>query len=346
MREQGEGDHLKILVVFTGGTIGSSVREGYISPEKEGKYTLLEKYEEEYGKIHEFITLQPYTILSENLTGESLQKLKDTLVFAIDKEYDGIIVTHGTDTLQYSAAMAGYALGNASKPVIFVSSNYVLEDERANGYDNFVYAIEELSKGDKHGVYVSYRNQDGRCYLHRGTRVLPHLPCNDEVFSLMQRGLNKGRPAGRTQEEAWERINGLDIEYEDEIDSFREWKASNSSGIVRVYSYPGMTYPILGKDVRAVMLDAYHSGTICMETGNRKQFFEQAKQEGIPVFLAGANYDMDYESVKDLEQYNILVLPMASPIALYMKLWMAMDMGLEAEKVVYKSLAGDLIPKY
>ena len=63
------------------------------------------------------------------------------------EKYDGIIITHGTDTLQYTSAMLGYMFDDVSIPIVLVSSNYVLEDKRANGLIN-------LSKADMETVYL------------------------------------------------------------------------------------------------------------------------------------------------------------------------------------------------
>ena len=52
--------------------------------------------------------------------------------------YDGVIITHGTDTLQYTAAFTGYIMAGAQIPIVLVSANYVLEDVRSNGVDNFI----------------------------------------------------------------------------------------------------------------------------------------------------------------------------------------------------------------
>ena len=38
------GDFMKILVVFTGGTIGSSVSDGWISPDDSMKYRLISEF--------------------------------------------------------------------------------------------------------------------------------------------------------------------------------------------------------------------------------------------------------------------------------------------------------------
>ena len=132
---------MKILVIFTGGTIGSTVSGDYISTDGNKPYVILEKYNAQYPNDIEWDTVSPYTILSENVTCKTYSVLYDTVKDALNKEYDGIIITHGSDTLQYSAAFLSLVLGTDTVPVLLVSSNYVLEDERANGMDNFRCAV-------------------------------------------------------------------------------------------------------------------------------------------------------------------------------------------------------------
>lgn len=49
---------MRILTVFTGGTIGSSLSEGAISPKTENAFLLLNLYKEKYGAA-EFDTVAP-----------------------------------------------------------------------------------------------------------------------------------------------------------------------------------------------------------------------------------------------------------------------------------------------
>ncbi|MDE5995625.1 MAG: asparaginase [Eubacterium sp.] len=100
---------MKILVMFTGGTIGCSSNEGVISPNEENTKLLLELYKKEYEKNVDFEIAEPYYKLSENNTGKTLERLISAVCDAVKKNYSGIIVTHGTDTLQYSAAALSYA---------------------------------------------------------------------------------------------------------------------------------------------------------------------------------------------------------------------------------------------
>jgi len=153
--------NMKILVMFTGGTIGSCLQDGYISPDEDNNYRLINMYREKTGDTQEFDLSEPYTTLSENLNGTHLQMLIREVANQIEADkYDGIIVTHGTDTLQYSAAALSIMFDKVGIPIILVSSNYPLEDERANGVSNFEGAVKYIQNKGKAGVYVSYVNAD------------------------------------------------------------------------------------------------------------------------------------------------------------------------------------------
>ena len=71
---KGEEQKLSILVIFTGGTIGSTVSDGYISTDASKTYKLLELYKPRNHHHVTFDIVEPYTLLSENLTGEHLAK--------------------------------------------------------------------------------------------------------------------------------------------------------------------------------------------------------------------------------------------------------------------------------
>ncbi|MDE6111619.1 MAG: asparaginase domain-containing protein, partial [Eubacterium sp.] len=165
---------MKILIMFTGGTIGCSSSGGVISPNEENTKLLLELYKKEYSKDVDFEITEPYYALSENNTGKTLEHLISAVCDAVNMDYSGIIVTHGTDTLQYSAAALSYALGNKTIPVLLVSSNYVLTDKKANGLSNFAAAVDFIQNGYGKGVFVPYKNSDNKVYVHRASRLLQH----------------------------------------------------------------------------------------------------------------------------------------------------------------------------
>lgn len=329
---------LRILVIITGGTIGSTVKGDYISPHGEKPYKIIEAYRAAADTAEiEFATKVPYLGLSENLTGESVGALLSCVKESLQEDYDGIIVTHGTDTLQYSAAAAGYLTGAATVPVIFVSSNYVLEDARANGLPNFSAAVAFIREKQGKGTFISYRNRDGITYLHRAGRALPQLPYGDEIFSMFgqyygcyQKGKFQKNAAYQALPDSWQNAGDFDRK------SF-----STGSSICRIFPYPGMCYQKNVPECRAILLDTYHSGTICNLTEGMENFFEQAYEKKIPVYRVGASAGMDYESIKELEHYHIRTLPQISPVAAYMKLWFLLD---EREELLFQSRGEDIVP--
>lgn len=308
---------MKILVVYTGGTIGSTLGADYVSPDEGKAYVLIEQFRKCREGNEDFEYATPYTILSENLTGEHIRCLGNCILEALNKDYDGIIVLHGTDTLQYSAAAVSYALIDVRIPVVFVSSNYVLEDERANGLENFSCGVDFIENHRGKGVFVVYRNMDGKVYVHRGTRVLPHLPYSDEVFSVLGQYYGVYEEGKYRENEAYQGSGRQNAPL--------CLPGSRSAGVVRIIPYPGMGYPALHGRVKAVLLDSYHSGTICGTSNELKEFLKTAGELSIPVFLTGADAGADYESIREWEDSGVMVLPPASNVAMYVKLWMLTD---------------------
>ena len=110
---------MKIGVVFTGGTIGSRTN-GSVVELGGAPYSLLEGAG--YPGV-EYITAEPYTILSEELGAGELCLLAKC-VRDIMCRCDAVIVTHGTDSLVYTAAFLSYTFADAKMPIYIVSSGF------------------------------------------------------------------------------------------------------------------------------------------------------------------------------------------------------------------------------
>ena len=151
----------KILVVFTGGTIGSTAAEGTINTSSEAPFKLLQQFQQHYKNNRQiyFSTVQPLQILSENLAPCVWQMLITAIESQQHDQYDGIIVTHGTDTLAYTAAALSFYFNAIKIPMLLVSSDYPLDDTRANGLENFMCAVEFILQNIQAGIFVPYRNR-------------------------------------------------------------------------------------------------------------------------------------------------------------------------------------------
>ena len=306
----GNDDMKKILIVFTGGTIGSTVQNGWISPNQKSKYLLLETYSEHNSGV-KFDTVEPYTVLSENLSAEHLNKLTDCVCDNVGK-YDGIIVTHGTDTLQYSAAALSYAVGSSSPPVILVSSNYPLDDSRANGHANFKAAVDFIKGSYGKGVYISYRNTDGNVYFHSGTNTISHREMDDCVYSL-------GFSNYASYDEKSIKINN---EYPlPKISPHGKLALIENPQILVIDSHPADSFDYCIDESKAVIIKPYHSGTLNTANINFCNFCKKCRKNNIPVYAVNIPDGVTYESSREFEDLGITPLKNTAFCNAYIKIW-------------------------
>lgn len=309
---------MKLLFIFTGGTIGSAARNGRISVDGSTQRLLLEKYAARYPFDFRYDTLSPFTELSENFSGAHIAGII-TAVSARVKDYDGIIVTHGTDTLAYTASALGLALGNECVPVCLVSSAYPLDDEKENGIDNLYGAIALIKSGKEKGVFVPYQNErGGDITVHRATRLSTSLALLHQVYSVNDTPYGFVPPCGNFYKNP---------AFKEALDALPPPSAAlteRSRGILRVHPYPGMIYPEVPSSTNAILLDTYHSGTVDGKSAAARAFLQSAKEKGIPVFVTG---NTTYESAEIFDEFGVTRLSL-SPITAYMKLWLYGDPAL------------------
>lgn len=137
----------KILVIGTGGTIGSIKGE---SIHLDIPFKILDYMNFEST---EFDCVSPFTVLSENMSLELWQKLINYIKGVDFSRYKGIIVLHGSDTLSFTGALLANMFYN--KPIVVVASDKPLEDKTANGFKNFENAVRYIESGIDR-VYISY----------------------------------------------------------------------------------------------------------------------------------------------------------------------------------------------
>jgi L-asparaginase len=310
-----------ILVVFTGGTIGSATSEGTINTSSAAPFKLLQLFQEHYQnhqKIH-FDTIQPLQILSENLAPAAWKTIIEAIETARPDRYDGIIITHGTDTLAYTAAALGFYFNAAQIPMLLVASDYPLDDSRANGLENFICAIEFIQQIKKPGVFVPYRNQQQPTQLHRGARLACSLQLSGDFFSVQNKSYMQ------FENGQFSLLNPPTTQT-----STINLRPNFSNRILMIKPYPGLNYDHFNLDnVDAVLHDLYHSGTACASAQWGKnhslpEFIKRCLEQGIKVYLAPAIKSADaYQSTRALIEQGAEMIWNMSIEAAYVKLMLA-----------------------
>jgi L-asparaginase len=95
-----------------------------------------------------------FTIDSSDITPRHWQILAEK-IFESHENYDGFVITHGTDTLQYSAAALSFMLADFDKPVIFTGSMLPPDAEGSDAADNLALAL-TAARDSESGVHVAF----------------------------------------------------------------------------------------------------------------------------------------------------------------------------------------------
>lgn len=174
----------KILLILTGGTIGSRIdNNGNISPSSEP--LLLNKCRSKLPADIEFSVLEPLCVLSENMTLKDRESLIQEVLKADTNLYDGIIIAHGSDTITYTASLTAMALRHIEIPIVFIASDKVLSDPLSNGPDNFISAVDFITDGVvKRGCYICYKDSVDRNAVYLATRLCESEPIFDSFHSI------------------------------------------------------------------------------------------------------------------------------------------------------------------
>ena len=298
---------MKIAVIFTGGTIGSCIKDDFIGVDNKMQYVLLKNYENDNEIV--FDTSSPYSILSENLSAKELNLLQKEIAEKLSQDFDGIIVTHGSDTLQYSSTAIENAFGDCKIPVLFVSADYPLEDNRSNGFANFKCAVEFIRNKISNGVFVSYKNDDENITnIHIPSKLLGHNELNANVYSIDKSPFAQYDGNFTVNDVYSSKGNGI-VNY------------SEDSQILVVSSVPADNYSYSLENVEAILFKPYHSATL--NTSNEKlvSFCKSATEKRIPMYVLGAKSETGYESTRIYKDLNINILPYGTFVSAYMKLW-------------------------
>ncbi len=333
----------KILVILTGGTIGSTILGNDMDVTKESPYKLIHLYHQMYGGEEKFEVRQPLTVLSENMQPKLWNALCHAMCEIDYNNYRGIIVAHGSDTLAYSSALLGMLLGNVPVPVVLTAGNYPLEDKRSNGLINFRGAVELIDGGIVGGVYTVYQTNHREMLVYLATRLQEADAYCDQFdsfgkvpFGEIKKGEFVPFPAGiNPGMKDLEGAKGLKVYG---CPDFQK-------DILMLRPYPGLCYDNITFERKpaAVLHYLYHSATACIlgETYSFLHFLERCRKEEIPVYTASYKEDEErlYVTAREVMEMGAIPMGSISAEAAYMKLQILYNMSLaDREELIRRNI--------
>ncbi|RRJ33721.1 Glu-tRNA(Gln) amidotransferase subunit GatD [Halocatena pleomorpha] len=174
-----------ISLISTGGTIASTVdyRTGAVTSQFDAE-DVLRAVPDLAGRAN-YRGRVVTNILSENMTPEVWQDLAWAVYEEIDAGADGVVVMHGTDTMQYTASALSFML-DTPVPIVFTGSQRSADRPSSDNVMNAVCAV-EAAKSDCAEVLVCMHEteNDTTCALHRGTRVRKNHTSRRDAFETI-----------------------------------------------------------------------------------------------------------------------------------------------------------------
>lgn len=247
-----------VLIIFTGGTISMTPDEktGALRPAhiEQFKQFMPELF---HSGIH--VDMLPFDpLIDSSDVNPPIWSQLAHLIYDNYNHYDGFVITHGTDTMAYTASALSFMLENLSKPVVLTGSQLPVGVLRSDAKENLLTSIEIAAEQDEEGnaivpeVCIFFEAK-----LYRGNRCTKK---NSEHFAAFK-SYNYEPLA----------IVGVHIHYFQHLIHYPDLKASlklrtkidHNVAILKLF--PGISEQTVNailntEGLRAVILETYGSG--------------------------------------------------------------------------------------
>ncbi|MBR4290935.1 MAG: asparaginase [Oscillospiraceae bacterium] len=141
----------KILLLTTGGTIASVPGGEGLEPHRSD---VMERELEQLRTYYDITVRDVMCLDSSNIRPEEWQTIACS-IFEYRTGFDGIVVSHGTDTMAYTASAVTFMLPNIDLPVVFTGSQLPLADMLSDGPDNLRTAFAMAASGHP-GIFLAF----------------------------------------------------------------------------------------------------------------------------------------------------------------------------------------------
>jgi len=288
----------RICLLHTGGTIGMiEDTNGILTPPQTP--TDLRKLVPELEQVADIDFVPLFNKDSTNIFPCDWTTMAHNVFQRRNRGYDGFVISHGTDTMHFSASALSFALGkNLPFPVVFTGAmaipSVLYGDARTNLVRAIYTALSNLSE-----VVIAFGNR-----IFRGCRTQKKdYPCSAPFYSPMLPPLGEFSPEiilrGHAKSRPKSEIPSPDIDLRPDF----------ASGVLPIPMVPGLEpqliEPIMESDTcKGLVIQAFGAGNI----PNRQPYpfnhlVQQATQLGKPVlittpFISGSPYGPGFEAVQ------------------------------------------------
>ncbi len=329
----------KIAVITTGGTIGSVLTANSVVVEPSLKH-LAQQIELSRKQLDCDIQLySPLNKSSENFRPGDWHDLLAALEQASNSDCDGIVVTHGTDTMEYSAAAVMCCAKLWAKKICFTGAYYPPHSAKSDASVNLMGALAwACESSPKRGVAVSFSRGEQQPVEILNAFGLKSMLYDERHFS------SSGNSFARYDKSNIVHLLGSKQEASPQLPIIsipsRENIGSASSRVAFLHLYPGIDRKLLSAvvaDREVLVLQAYHCGTGPADENSDLLEFVRTHAENTSILMAGYSEDLieiPYQSSIELIQAGMRLYKNMPAYYLYVYSLMGLAAGLDAPSLV------------
>lgn len=331
----------KILLLSTGGTIASRIdyRTGSVTPALSAQE--LNASVPELAEIANIDAEVLFSEYSENITPEHWIKIAEKIDSLAKTDYAGILVAHGTDTTQYTAAFLSFALAGFPKPIVLVGSQRSSDRPSSDAALNLIGATKFIISHKANGIFVAMHNSenDDDIACHLGTRVRKNHTSKRNAFETIG-----ASPAFIISQEKL--IQNFSGQYFKQKDYTPKINLNTKVALVKYHpGYdPGLIEHLLTLGYKAIIFEGTGLGHVGK---SMYDIIKKAKHENI--FLGMTSQCLDgqvnmaiYESGRDLVHFGITPLSnMISETALVKAMWALGNDDKNVKQIMLKNIASE-----
>lgn len=260
-------------------------------------------------------------------------------IHELQDQWDGFVVTHGTDTMTFTACALSFMLKGLHKPVIFTGSQLPLADSRSDGPRNVIHSFEIAASGRVREVCVFFDS-----LLLRGNRSKKiSIPSYNAFASPNYTALAKV---------------GVHVEYQEVLPPpealIYEFDTRIETHVVSLNLFPGINAELFirlfDQGVKGMVLNAFGPGDVPTEDRSVVKLIEHATSKGIPTILCSqaifGTVDLElYETGRAALRAGAISARDMTWEAVIVKTMVLLGRGLSGadfKKMFFTNLAGEL----
>ncbi|MFS4455934.1 asparaginase [Maribacter sp. 2304DJ31-5] len=297
----------KILLVYTGGTIGM-VKDYDSGALRAFNFDKLLKSIPELNQLDCGIKALSFKepIDSSNMDPQHWIKIAK-IIEENYEDHDGFVVLHGSDTMSYTASALSFLLENLSKPVILTGSQLPIGDLRTDAKENLITSIQIAALKEKGksvvqevGLYFEYK-------LYRGNRTTKINAEHFQAFASLNfpHLIESGVHLNVFKEYLYRHKNRRQLVIHEQMD--------NNVAVLKLFPGIGekVLYSVLNTEgLKALILETYGSGNAPTETWFLEAI-KKAIKKGVHVInvtqCSGGSVIMgQYETSAQLKKIQVI----------------------------------------